>query len=38
MPEARSVAILAGLFAVLALGTAGLRISLGIRVRTPSNS
>jgi uncharacterized membrane protein len=38
VPEPRSVAILVGLFAVLGLGTAGLRIGLGIRVRTPSNS
>lgn len=38
MPEPRSIGILVLLFAVLGLGTAGLRIGLGIRVRTPSNS
>jgi uncharacterized membrane protein len=38
VPEPRSVAIVAVLFAVLGLGTAGLRIGLGIRVRASSDS
>jgi uncharacterized membrane protein len=35
MPEPRSVVLIAALFTVLGLGTAALRIGLGIRVRTP---
>ena len=38
VPEPRSVVVLVALFMLLGVGTAGLRMGLGIRVRTPRSA